>query len=415
MSVPVPPGRGRWRLTASARQFAPGRPRPVVAQLTGAYGRRLEKPWSAAASLTFTLDGRAPEAAAIRELITDVRAYRWDEYYGEREMFRGIVAHGEDQLTEEAHAVTFVAYDYVKMLERRQLPTALRFDQVAQDRIATTLVEAAKNTSAADGTSLFPGSYLPLALDYVAPDGSPRPGPDDPSQPLRDRSYLPSQQVGLALDQLSKVSGGFDYDVAPGGGGPGGGEDRLRIFYPYQGINRVHPRLVYGSTISSLTRTVTSDSYANYVWVVGGSSAPDVADAPPLFSELWNTDANDVTRVPVGLWQMADNAPDVTNQSTLDQKVAGDLALQGILVPSYTMAMRPGAYTYGSPGVGDVCSLVIRSGRLDVGTTVRVLGIQYAIGDDGSEDVTLTVGRPPPSFVQLLTQADQDVDALSRR
>ena len=44
--------------------------------------------------------------------------------------------------------------------------------------------------------------------------------------------------------------------------------------------------------------------------------------------------------------------------------------------------------------MGDVVPLIVQSGRLNVNTNVRVVGITYAIGDDGQEDVTLTVGRP---------------------
>jgi hypothetical protein len=65
--------------------------------------------------------------------------------------------------------------------------------------------------------------------------------------------------------------------------------------------------------------------------------------------------------------------------------------------------------------MGDVVPLVVQSGRLNVSTTVRVLGITYDIGDDGQEDVALTVGRPASSLLDLLTTADATVDALTRR
>jgi hypothetical protein len=111
----------------------------------------------------------------------------------------------------------------------------------------------------------------------------------------------------------------------------------------------------------------------------------------------------------------ADNAADVTIQATLDQKAAGDLALSGVLLPSYTLNLRPGAYTWGNPNMGDIVPLIVKSGRLNVSTTVRILGITYGIGDDGDENVALTVGRPAPNFLNLFTQADRDVDALTRR
>jgi hypothetical protein len=59
--------------------------------------------------------------------------------------------------------------------------------------------------------------------------------------------------------------------------------------------------------------------------------------------------------------------------------------------------------------------LVIRSGRLDISTTVRVLGLTFAIGDDGQEDVEVTVGRPAVDLSAIFRKTRRDVDALARR
>jgi hypothetical protein len=65
--------------------------------------------------------------------------------------------------------------------------------------------------------------------------------------------------------------------------------------------------------------------------------------------------------------------------------------------------------------MGDICPLIVIAGRLNVNTTVRVLGISYDVSDDGDEIVSLTLGRPASTLVDLFTQADRDVDALTRR
>jgi hypothetical protein len=65
--------------------------------------------------------------------------------------------------------------------------------------------------------------------------------------------------------------------------------------------------------------------------------------------------------------------------------------------------------------MGDTVPLVVEAGRLNVNTTVRVLGITYTIGDDGQEDVALTLGRPLTTLADAFTQADRDADALTRR
>ena len=411
---PLPPGRGMWRLVAQSRQFAPGATPTVLAELTNARGRQLTQAWDSAAMLTFTLDGHDPEAAALVELQTDVVAYRWDRTragVGEVEMFRGIVAHSEDEVSEQDHVVIFQCYDYLKMLERRLVTQTIDYSvaTIDQDSLVALLISTATNAEASSGASLAPGSYLPLDVQYLAPDGSPRVA--GAGVPVRNRTYLGSTQLSQALDDLAKVEDGFDYDVVPGGPGS---PDHVRVFYPQQGETRTDPVLAYGANVASLTRTVNSGDYSNY-WRTLGNAADVDPLAPQLFAETWNADANDVTRIPVGLWMTGDNAADVSIQSTLDEQAAGDLELSSPLIPSYTLALRPGWWTSGAVHMGDVVPLVVRSGRLNVNASLRVLGIEYDIGDDGQEDITLTVGRQPLTFTQLVTQADRTTDALTRR
>ena len=110
-----------------------------------------------------------------------------------------------------------------------------------------------------------------------------------------------------------------------------------------------------------------------------------------------------------------DTAADVTVIHTLQEKAHGDINYDAILDPSYTLNMAPDAYTWGNPNMGDVVPLIVNSGRLNVNSTVRVLGISYAICDDGAEDVVLTVTRPQTSLAKLFDNADRDVKALARR
>jgi hypothetical protein len=399
---------------AQTRAFTGGMGVPtVLTEITNARGRRLEQNWDQAAMLTFTVDGMDMATAALVELQTDVVAYRWDETSptgGEVEMFRGIVAHSEDQVSEDAHAVTFTCYDYIKMLERRLVTTTVDYSSatIGQDDLVELLLNQATGTYSSSGVSLLPGAYLPLQLYCCAPDGTPR--VQGAGVARRNRIYLPGTQISQALDDLAKVQGGYDYDCLPVAGAP----DEFRVFWPQQGLTRAEPVLMYGSNVSSLTRTSSSTDYANY-WRTVGNAANIDPSAPQLYSEAWDGNANNVSVVPIGLWMNADNAPDVSIQSTLDQQAAGDLAISGALVPSYTLALTPGWWVHRAVNMGDVVPLVINSGRLKVNTTIRVLGIAYDIGDDDTEDVTLTVGRPPVTLLDLVTQSDQTVDALTRR
>jgi hypothetical protein len=413
-TYPVPAGRGRWRLTVHARQFADtSASGTILAELNTARSRRLDQAWSTPATLTFAIDGHSPAAALITELQTDVMAWRWDDQTGQDvAVFRGIVTQSQDEISEQVHTVTFTCHDYIAMLSRRMFTgTGWAVTQVDQDYIAMNLIYFATNraqTSA--GVTLYPGSYLPLTPYMVNPDGTQR--AQGSSGTLRDRTYPAQTFIFDAFDELSKVIGGFDYDVRPNQGNFG--PDVLRIWFPYQGVVRSDVALIYGSTVASLTRSVDSADYANFQRVLGNNGSSDPA-APQLFAEAVNADANNVGVTPVGLWMAGDNQADVTIQSTLNETAQGNLALSGVLVPTYSLALRPGAYAWGAPNMGDVVPLVIQSGRLNVNTTVRVLGISYDIGDDGQEDVSLTVGRPAVQFRDLLAVSTRDVNALTRR
>jgi hypothetical protein len=408
--VPMP-DRGRWRLALHQRVFSDTPGSTLIADLFDARSRQLTQAWDSPAELTFTLDGETTSAQLVSELTTDVRAYRWDEQSGnDVEMFRGIVDHSEDQLSEDSAVVTFTCHDYAAMLSRRIVTSTLSVTATDQDNLAISLANTAKTAP------FTPGSYLPIWPELVNPDGTQR---SANSGQLRDRTYLGQTNIGTAFDELAKVINGFDYDVVPQqlaniNLAPQSDTSILRIFYPMQGVTRTDMALVYGANVAALTRTVSSDTYGNYWRVLGNNQSSD-ATVPQWASVASNSDANNVTVNPIGTWMSGDNAADVTIQSTLDQQAQGDLNLSGLLVPTYTLTLAPGAYRYGSPKMGDTVPLVVEKGRLHVDTTLRVMGITYAIGEDGDEDVSLVLGRSPLSLYNLVTAGSADINALTRR
>lgn len=409
---PLPPGRGRWRLTLHRRTYTAtaSHDDTVLAQIDGARSRQVVQEYNRGATLTFTLPGSSASAGMIRELEHDVIAWRWNEYGAypyEVAIFRGVVTQSQDTLSESENTVTFTCHDYLAMLERRLLTARVVYAATDQDSIVTDLIARATSVRTSSGTTLDPGAYLPLSVQRVDPAGA---GRSASSGQLRDRTYEAQQKLDEAVFNLAAVEGGFDYDALPTQGA-----DRLRVFYPYQGVLRTNLVLEYGSSVRALSRSVNSADYGNYWRVVGASSDPNNADAPPMYAERWSTEANDVTTTPVGLWQSGDNASDVSVQGTLNDKAGGDLALGGVLLPSYSLDLRPDWYRYGAPNMGDVVTLRARAGRLDVDSEVRVVGITYDVGDDGQEDVKLTVGRPDIQFSDLFTRADRDINALARR
>jgi IPT/TIG domain len=401
--------RGRWRLTLHQRSYADQAPTAtILADLIDARGRRLSQKWNTPAELTFTLDANSSQAPLVRELVTDVYAWRWDEAQGKDvAVFRGLVDHSEDQYDSDSGVVTFVCHDYLAMMQRRVWTAAYSVTQRDQDDLAWDIILNAMAISPSVGSSFGASSYLPLMPWWANPDGTTRP---TRSGRLRDRNYLGNTVHGVAFDELAKVDNGFDYDVVPM---TDGSRDRVRIFYPSQGVTRAIT-FAYGAQLDGFTRTVACDEYANYQRLLGNNQTEDPG-ASQVYAEAWNSDAANIAPNGIGLWMRGDQASDVTITSTLQQQAAGSLNLSGVIVPTYTVSLVPGVYRWGSPNMGDTIGLVIAAGRLNVNTTARVVGIDYDIGDDGQEDVKLTLGRSPLALHDLLVAARVDIDALARR
>ena len=409
-----------WRLSLHARQFSDKALKLTeLADITHARGRRLERKLNDAATFTFTVDGRSDVARLIREMETDVVVWRTDDRPGAKEVMYGrfIVAQSEDVLTAESHSVVFTCHDYFAMLNRRYLTKPVTYTGQAQNAIVIWLLQlATTGLTSADGLKSFmPGSYLPLRGSVTAPDGGP-----GANGPPRDRTYTAQSSIGQLITDLAAVIGNtpagtaFDFDVRTLGGVPFAPTfDTLRIFNGGQGVTNDDAVLEYGGNVAGLTRSANTQDYSNFVRLVGQATGGQ--DVPPIYSEAWDDDANDVGITPVGVWQEAGNASDVSIQATLDQQAAGRLNASAVLIPSYSLTLRPGTYREGWVNMGDTVPLVVRSGRLDVLSSVRVVGTAFDISEDGPEVVTLTVGRPPTSLVDLLQAGAADVDALARR
>jgi hypothetical protein len=424
VSTPIPAGRGRWRLTLHRRPFNDQFwTTSLIAQLDSARSRKLVQAWDMPAVLTFDMDGRSSDCALVAELQCDVIAWRWDENSGaDIPVFRGMVDASDDQIDEQSHVVTFTCHDYLAMLSRRMITWSMETVQNAdQDTVALQFLNYANTLcESTDGGTVFSaGSYLPLYMEYVNPNGSNR-GSTASSGITRTHPDQGNQVCLTEFDALAKLVNGFDYDIKPLCMNTDRGtevalasatHDALRVFFPSQGVTQSGITFAYGSSVSKVQRQVTSADYTNYWRTIGNNQSAAVA--PQVYGEYWNGDANAST---VGTFMSGDSAGSTVATTWLGSAAQGKVALYGTLVPTYVLTLTPGWYTWGAFHMGDVVPLVIQSGRLKVNTTTqRVLGITYVIGDDGQEDVEIVVGRATTTLGGMLRSQDRTVEALARR
>ena len=415
----LPPGRGRWRILVVRRSYAPPsiyRSDPdIVAEVMDARSRRLEFKLNAPSQFRFTVDGRSNSAALIRELEHEIWVSRWDEVIGrDTTFFRGVITQSQDTLSPQVHTINFVAFDYLAILGRRFLTLPYSPRNTDQDNIVTALVDrgntaARPTTQVPPGFTFVPASHIPLTVRRKYPDGTARAAP---STRVRDRDYAAQSNIGELIDNLASVQDGYDYGVSQYNNDfrwP----DGLDVYYPHRGITREDYALVFGLTVSGLSRSVNSSDYANYVRVAG---QPDEAEGETPYAEGWVSDINDVISNPQGFWPFGISQADVTETNTLVEKAGGALLDMSVFKASYSLQMRPGAFRPGDFDIGDQVRLRINSGRLDVDTYVRVVGLTYDINDDAvSDDMEVDVTRGAPNLINLNQQQNNRISALERR
>jgi hypothetical protein len=413
----APPDGRAWRIVTVLRGPPPNRAQPVT-ELSDARARKLTVQIDEGTTAECVIDGRSPQCAALAELSQDLVFYRWNTATRAYDcLFRGPIGRTEDSISETTHTVNVAAADLRSMLARCVLNRPLTYTQVGQDQIVSDLV-ADYVWNAAHPKNL--GLYV----QRLNPDGTSR----GPSGVLRDRTYVGSEKVGDMIDQLANVAppspstyiSSFEWEVAPvdpyaplaGGGFQYAGY--LNVYYPQRGVTKSFVA-DYGGTVASLTRTVNSTEFANWV---RNDGQPDSSTTPP--TPRYAVAAGDVMTNPQlhgeGFWPEGINNASTVDPNTLAQQAAGELAQRSQLIPSYTVNLAAGAWqSRADCWLGDTIRLRVNSGRLAVDTSVRVLGVAFDIDDAGQERIALTVGRTPVTFGSLMADQRSRLDALSRR
>jgi hypothetical protein len=161
-----------------------------------------------------------------------------------------------------------------------------------------------------------------------------------------------------------------------------------------------------GGLVSQVRRTVDPSTYANAIRVNGDAALLDVA----------TREADDLATRPEGRWDGQYGDSTIRDATTLDERADWRIADAQVLQPAYTAVLRPGKWD--GPDhiwLGDTCRLVVRSGRLDVNTLLRVFEVAVDLDDDGGETVSLTLGAPMPDVRRTLAAQALRLDQLTRR
>ena len=315
---------------------------------------------------SFVIDGRSPQAAGFRELSSDLQLYRNGELLAALR-----IVPTADTLDADSHTVSVTALDYREVLRRRLIfPDDLNtfWDSTDQAVIAWQMIQ---------GTQARPGGNLGISR-----------GLGRTTDTTRSFQTGPADFVGDDITRIAQMAGGFDWDItayAPG-------DLRLDIWSPQRGADRGVILEYGGGLVASITRAVDPTTYANS-WLVTGQ-VPSPQPGPIAASSFWDDTAGIATD-PAGRWDQAQGTQ-LKDQQSIRDRLAWHLADSVTVIPAYTVVMQPG--TWGGPGhiwLGDLVTVRIKSGRLNVNDQLRVMEIAVAIGDDGDETVTLQAGRLP--------------------
>lgn len=355
--------------------------------LTGAKNRKMTARLTSPSEASFDIDGRHPNAAYIAELSTDLHAIFTPTVGTPSIIYRGRLGATSDVLDASAHTVSVASMDYREVLRRRILYASDTLSYVSQDQadIAFNLISQTQARS---------GGNLGITKGLGNPSGT-----------TRTLTYAAGDSIGDQIQTLSGLQGGFEWDITP----ISSSALRLDIWTSIRGSTR-GVVLEYGGLVEAVRREVRPSDYANSIRVTGDQSQT----TPPTPQERT---ASDIASRAEGRWDKAMTAPGTIDLVALQSRADYLLAYSQTLIPSYTLTLKRGAWT--GPAqmwLGDNVTVVIKSGRLAVvDSSLRIYEIEIDIAEDGSDQATLTVGRPALNYDRLPSLTDQRLRDVERR
>ncbi|WP_226361850.1 phage tail protein [Pseudonocardia sp. ICBG1142] len=161
------------------------------------------------------------------------------------------------------------------------------------------------------------------------------------------------------------------------------------------------------ATVQSISRQVDSADYANAVRLTGRD--------PEATGDSANVVERMATVAAEGRWDRS-YSEDIVQLAALEQRADWTLAQSTVVRPSYTVELAPGFWS--GPQhfwLGDTVTLVVKSGRLDVQSQLRVQQLKVDIDENDDEKISVTLGYPRKDFRERLASIDRRLERLERR
>jgi len=308
-------------------------------ELTLANSRQMTATLTAPATASFSIPGRADEAALLSEMETDLWVYADANL-----VFRGRVVQLADTVTADVHTLACDVVDYRGLLSRRLL---VEGDQLAW----STPNLAAIAWGLVNLTQQKTGGYLGIVQGTWTADS--------PASPPSVRNYQAGQQIGQALDDLAGVA--FDYQIDPA--------LRMNLWAPsYRPVSAFVGD--YGGTVLGFTRSATHSTWANVIRESGDASQTVGVNLSTVAQE--------------GRFEQQIGNPDVVLQTTVAQRAAADQQKWLARRASLNMDLRPGVvHSFADLACGSQIQVALRSGRLNVTGTYTVQQVKISLDDTG--------------------------------
>jgi hypothetical protein len=198
----------------------------------------------------------------------------------------------------------------------------------------------------------------------------------------RDRVYY-DEKIGEKIIQLTEVINGFDFEITPSIK-----TNTLSVFnvYAKRGSTITSFALEYGdglkNNIQSWSRSRTLTDISNSI-IVEGEGLGDarltatVTDAPTISA--------------IGLLEERSQAKSVTEQATLNQKADELIRVKKAEQPIYEITLNNAYNDFGLYDIGDIITLRIKYGYVNINTTMRIYAIEVTVSDTGEEVIKLTI------------------------